>query len=348
MNRAILVCAILAFSTAALGAQQTGQSNPYEGVSTPPSNDTITTEAPAPPPKPRASHPIEPQATAPSAPAHYVAGLPTQSSSSSAPAQTAVMPAQSTDRPAPGQVAPDFITSDGTDGGIVEAPPTAAPRAAVQPSQPTVLAHLYASDPDGDIVHPRPLPPGELGSGTTIQVRLLDELASGINQKGDTFRSQVVQNVFQDGRILIPAGSEIDGRVVRVSSGVGLGSSGFIDLRPETVILPSGKRFRMYATVSGTSGSHTRVGAEGTVRPGSRVKRDSIDYGAGVGAGAATGAILGGPVGALTGSVVGAAIITAHLLTSHPQATLDANSTLTFTLTEPLDLVAVTSNSNGE
>jgi hypothetical protein len=346
MNRATLLCAILAFSAAALGAQQTGQSNPYEGVSTPPSNDSITTEAPAPPPKPRAAHPIASQAAQPAPPAHYVAGQPAVSAQAATPAQTQ-------DRPAPGQVAPDFITSDGTDGGIVEVPSSAPPaqpqtRTRPQPSQPTVLAHLYASDPDGDIVHPHPLPPGELGTGTVIEVRLLNELASGINQPGDTFRSQVVMNVLQDGEILIPAGSEIDGRVLRVSSGDGLGSSGYMDLRPETVILPNGKHYRMYAIVSGTSGSHTRVGAEGTVRPGSRVKRDAIGYGAGMGAGAATGAIVAGPVGALTGTVVGAALITAHLLTSHPQATLDANSALTFTLTEPLDLVAVNTNDKGE
>ncbi len=357
MTRAIFVCVLLAASSSFLGAQQTSQSNPYQGVSTPPSNDAILDEAPPQPklpakpiPKPHASHYATQQTTEP--PAHYVAGQPNA---------TVVATPAGADRPAPGQVAPDFITSDGTDGGIVEVPPS-APQTQAQPQVPpqaqlhtrsveqssenTVLARLYASDPDGDIVHPHPLPPGELGFGTIIRVRLLDELASGINQPGDKFRSQVIDNVLQDGRVLIPAGSEINGRLIRVSSGDGLGSSGYMDLRPETVTLPDGRRYRMYAMVSGTAGSHTRVGAEGTVRPGSQLKRDGINYGAGVGAGAATGAIIAGPVGALTGSVVGAALITAHLLTSHPQATLDRNSTLTFTLTEPLDLVAV--NQTGE
>jgi uncharacterized membrane protein len=73
------------------------------------------------------------------------------------------------------------------------------------------------------------------------------------------------------------------------------------------------------------------------------LKRDGIEYGGAVGAGAATGAatgaVLGGPVGALTGSLVGAGVVTAHLLVSHPQATLEAGTTLLFTLTEPLSLV---------
>jgi len=333
MQRAIFLCAIFSVSVTALGAQQTNPSNPYEGVSAPPPNNEIIDEAP-PQPKPPAAHPMIAPPAAP---------LPGSAQQATPPAATA-----GSETARPGQIPPDFITStnsNGTDAGIVEPAGTAEP--ASQPKvQPTVLSRLYASDPDGDIVHPQGLPPGELGNGTVIRVRLLDELASGINQTGDTFRSRVIQDVLQDGSVLIPSGSEIDGKVVRLSTGEGLGSSGSMDLRPEAVILPDGTHYRMYAIVSGTPGSHTRVGAEGTVTPGAQWKRDGIDYGAGVGAGAATGAILGGPVGALAGTVIGAAAVTVHLLVSHPQATLDQGSTLEFTLTEPLNLVPVTGKGN--
>jgi len=333
MQRAIYLCAIFAFSVAALGAQQTTQSSPYEGVSTPPPNNEIIDEA-APQPKPPAAHPMIAQ------PATPVLGSAQQATAPALSAEPATAPA--------GQIPPDFITSansNGTDAGIVEPAGTMAAGSTAK-AQPSVLARLYASDPDGDIVHPQGLPPGELGNGTVIRVRLLDDLASGINQAGDTFRSKVVQDVLQDGSVMIPSGSEIDGKVVRLSTGEGLGSTGSMDLRPEAVILPDGTRYRMYAIVSGTPGSHTRVGAEGTVTPGAQWKRDGIDYGAGVGAGAATGAILGGPVGALAGTVIGAAAVTVHLLVSHPQATLDQGSTLEFTLTEPLNLVQVTGKGN--
>jgi len=370
MTRAIFVAAILAASSAFLAAQQSSQANPYQGVSAPPPNSSIVDQAPPQPklpakpiPKPHASHYPKAQTAQPSA--HYVAGEPNA---------TVVATPAGQDHPAPGQVAPDFITSDGTDGGIVEVPsstPQAQPqthaeaqpetqaqtqvqaqaeaepratlhtRATQESSRAAELERLYATVPDGGIVHPKPLPPGTLGYGTVIRVRLLNELASGINEPGDTFHSQVVDNVYQDGKVLIPAGSEIDGRVTRVSTGDGLASSGYMDLRPETVTLPSGQRFRMYAMVSGTSGSNARVGAEGKIKPGGQWKRYGYEYGGGVGAGAATGAIVGGPVGAITGTLIGAAAITAHLLISHPQATLDRNSMLTFTLTEPLNLVAV-------
>jgi hypothetical protein len=138
--------------------------------------------------------------------------------------------------------------------------------------------------------------------------------------------------------VLIPAGAEIDGKVMNVSSGHP-GGHGTMRLSPDTVILPDGSRFRLYAQVTGTPGSGTRVGSEGAINPGSRLKRDGIEYGGAVGAGVTTGAILGGPAGALTGSLVGAGLVTAHLLISHPQATLDEGTTLVFTRTEPLSLV---------
>ena len=94
-----------------------------------------------------------------------------------------------------------------------------------------------------------------------------------------------------------------------------------------------------------TPGSKTHVGEEGVILPDSRLKRDGIEYGGAVGAGVVTGAIVGGPAGALTGGIIGAGVVTAHLLISHPQATLETGTTLLFTLTERLNLVA--SNPNG-
>jgi hypothetical protein len=138
--------------------------------------------------------------------------------------------------------------------------------------------------------------------------------------------------------VLIPAGAEIDGRVTQVSSGH-VGGHGTMHLNPEVVIMPDGTRYRLHAEITGTPGSHTRVGGEGAINPGSRLRRDGIEYGGGVGAGVVTGAIVGGPVGAVTGGLIGAGAITVHLMVSHPQATLEPGAPLLFTLTEPLNLV---------
>lgn len=319
MKRNILLYALLAGMAFSLAAQQPSQANPYEGTSNPPPDETITTPAPEPPPiaKPSPSHPMNAQPAAPALAA------------SPAPAQATAQLQPSPANPAANSYAPGM--ADGTDDGIVQVAPDT-------PSQPELNSRPPMSDPDSDIVHPAPLPPGELGSGAVIRVRLLDSLSTASSETGESFHTQVASDVIQNGQILIPAGSEIDGIVVGVSSGRA-GGHGSMHLRPETVILPNGSRYHLYAQLSGARGSEANVGDEGAVTPGSRLKKVGIEYGGAVGAGAVTGAIVAGPGGALAGTIIGAGVITAHLLISHPQAHLESGTYLLFTLNEPLNLV---------
>ena len=319
MNRPTLVFAMFVAAAATLAAQnQQQQPNPYEGTSTPPPDSTITDSqppAPTPPPKPSpAQYPQQP------APAQQAA-----------PQQPAQLPAAQPMPPASNSYAGAGNTQ-GTDAGIVQVAPAN--------NQPELNQRAAMDDPDGDIVHPAPPPPGTLGYGTTIRVRLLDRLSTGADHEGDAFHTRVLSDVYQGDQVLIPAGSEIDGVVGHVSTGH-TGGHGSMILHPETVILPGGQQFRMYAQLTDTPDSNTRVGSEGTVAPGSRMRRDSIEYGGATGAGVVTGAVVGGPAGALAGGLIAAGAVTVHLLVDHPQATLNEGSTLVFALTEPLNLVSV-------
>jgi hypothetical protein len=105
-----------------------------------------------------------------------------------------------------------------------------------------------------------------LGEGTTIRVELLDRLSTTSSERGEAFRCRVASDVLQGGQVLIPAGAEIDGRVAEVSSGHA-GGRGSMRLQPETVILANGSRYMLHADVTGTPGSRTRVGGEGTILP---------------------------------------------------------------------------------
>lgn len=328
MNRPLLACAFLALaSAAALCAQQSNpadQSGQYSGTASPPPDDTIEASEPQQPqplPKPRAGKPIDAQPGTPGQP-----GAPGQPA---APAQT---PADTVNQPA------STDPNSGTDAGIVQG----APRA----SQPLLSSRSSAADPDGDIVHPDPLPPGVLGEGSVIRVRLLDQLSTRDSVKGDTFRTRVASDVLEGGQVLIPAGAEIDGTVVDASSGAHLGSRGSMRLRPETVIMADGARYRLAAYVAGAPGAHAKLDREGTIGAEARIKRGTIEYGGAVGAGAITGAIVGGPAGALAGTIIGASAVTVHLLVSHPQATLEQGTVLLFTLTQPLNLVAQTNTAS--
>ena len=131
MNRPILVCALFHAATAVLGAQNASQSDPYQGTSNPPADDTIvtSTEEQA---KPPAGQPANAQPAPP-------------------------VPAQAQPEPQPTSVDPSLnYPNPGTDDGIVQA-------ARPAPQQQVLTARAYAPDPDGDIVHPRPLRRGEIG-----------------------------------------------------------------------------------------------------------------------------------------------------------------------------------------
>jgi hypothetical protein len=229
--------------------------------------------------------------------------------------------------------------------GPQQQPQPTSPGPVASYSSPTPMSApppepLYArpADPDGDIVHPLPARPGELLAGATIRVRLMDRISSSETEKGEPFRGQVVADVVQYGQVLIPAGASIEGRVSAVSAGH-FGGHGSFRLRPEAVILPDGSRFELHAVTMAAPGSKTRIGSEGTVNPGSRAKRDGVEYGAVVGTGVVAGAVLGGPVGALTGGLIGAGVVTTHLMVDHPQATLEPGAILLFSTTEPMNLL---------
>lgn len=315
MNHPVLFSALLVAGAATLAAQQ-GQ---YQGVSNPPPDDQIIDSAP---PQPAPAPIAKPPA------AQYAAPAPVQAQPM--PMQPAAVQPLTVQPAIPMQSSNDVT---GTDDGIVEVAP-----ADPQPgAQPRLNQRSAMNDADGDIVHPAALPPGELGQGTQIRARLLDRLSTAMNQQGDAFHARVASDVYQGNQVLIPTGSEIDGTIVQVSSGR-TGGHGSMMLRPETVILPDGSRYRLYAETTGAPGSRTRVGSEGAITPDSRLKKDGIEYGGAVGAGAITGAVVGGPVGALAGTLIGAGAVTVHLLVDHPQATLDEGTVLLFSLTEPLNL----------
>jgi hypothetical protein len=225
------------------------------------------------------------------------------------------------------------------------APQVPPPASAATAPPANLAAGQMSSDPDGDIVHPAPLGPGEIGEGTMIRVRLLNDLSSSFTEQGQPFRSRVASDVLAGGNVIIPAGAEISGRVTEASTGH-FGGRGTLMLKPETVTLPNGQNFHLHAVVSSAPGTHNRVDNEGMITADSRKLRAGIEYGGAVGAGAVTGAYIGGPVGALAGGLVGAGLVTTHLLVSHPQAHLDSGDVLMLTVTERVHMEPVINTGN--
>jgi len=188
-----------------------------------------------------------------------------------------------------------------------------------------------------------------LGSGCQRCDQLYSNALSALSSFGASSGIEVKKmkemDYFMKMGVFVTPALVVDGRVISVSTGHA-GGHGSMRLRPETVTLPDGSHFRLYAQLSGAPGSKDRIRNEGLVMPGSRLKKDGIEYGSVVSAGAVTGAILAGPGGALAGTIVGASVVSVHLLVNHPQATLEDGTVLLFTLSEPLNLVAATPSGN--
>ncbi len=331
---ASLLLAPAAFAHAQTTAQTGAGADRYSGVSNPPSNDTITADddTQAVPSKPSPGVPASQQTYAQS----YVPGAAPAPAPAASVAPTGTMPAQAPlARPAAKPIQnPDF--------GIVTS--TDDPPAPAADSQDTgYSAHLVSrpQDPSYGIVSVVPSSPNELAEGTDIHVRMLTPLSTATTQDGELFRAQISQDVYKDGRVVIPVGSELRGRVVRVSQGHRIGMHATLRLRPDDILLPDGTAYHLYAEAVGTSERGIRTDDEGGIQAAPHMAKDLTEYGAGAGGGAAVGAVLGGPVGAGAGAIVGAGMVTTHMLLQKPsQARLERGSGVVFSLTEPMSLIA--------
>lgn len=298
----IALASVLLLVPVGFGQQTTQQSN--QGVSNPPADDAIVTsqdeQAPAPAAKP-----------SPSVPA-----------------------AQAT----PALVAkPASSTAADPDEGIVTTLPSATASA---PAATATLETRPSYNPDTDIVGFVPSPNNELAEGTNIRARLLDSLSTKETNAGTAFKAQVATDVYKNGKVIIPAGSELRGRVVSVTQGHHFGASATLRLRPDVIILPDGTAYHLYGQVIESKAPNTRTDSEGGIQPSSHLKKNAIEYGVGAGTGALVGAKIAGVHGAVIGSLVGAGVITVHLLMQHPEmAEVPKGSVVTFSLTEPMDLM---------
>ena len=299
MSRLTLAAAAsLLLSTPFLIAQ--AKPSPYEGVSTPPANDSINTTE---------------QAPATQAPAAAPAATP-------APAAAPV--------PAP-------AAKTNPDAGIIETPLPAS-AGDYMPHRDALHPRNSADKGDDDIVTYVPGPANALPEGTVFKVRMLQDIDAGSTTANTPFRGTVAEDVMRNGKVVIPVGSEVRGRVVYAAAGNRLNGGSVIHLRPDEFVLPDGTRYHMHAQVIDTVGSDTRVKGEGNISANEHGKRSLAEVGAGAGGGAIIGAAVGGGVGAVVGTAVGAGVMTAHWLRTNWSANLPAQSTVVFSLTDPMFL----------
>jgi hypothetical protein len=175
-------------------------------------------------------------------------------------------------------------------------------------------------------------------AGTALMVRLDTTLATFSNKAGDQFRGSITQPIVINGQTVIPVGATIEGRVTKVSEPRRISGRPTIGMLPEAVILPTGERFYLDATLTDTSIPGADVNSEGQFKGSTHSRRDTIEQGGGTAGGMLIGGLAGGPVGILVGGAIGAGATTGHWLSKHRSATLPAGTRLTLELNRPLTM----------
>lgn len=176
-------------------------------------------------------------------------------------------------------------------------------------------------------------------AGTALMVKLETTLATFSNKVGDQFQGTLNQPVVVNGATMIPAGARIEGRVTKVSEPRRVSGRPTIGILPEAVVMPSGERYFLDATLTDTNlGQGTDVNNEGQFKGSGHDRRDQLEAGGGAAGGMLLGGLVGGPPGILIGGAIGAGATTTHWLTKHRSATLPAGTELTLELNRPLAL----------
>ena len=212
------------------------------------------------------------------------------------------------------------------------------------------------ADPDGRMVTYVPSAPGEIPDGTLLKVRLQEELSTLTTRPGTKFTAEVSDPVLRDGRVIVPVGAVMTGRVTWVREGKKLGGAAAIHLEPWTVTLPDGSEYVLRARVIDTSSwDNTKVDSEGTILRRESGKRTAGVMGLTAGGGMAVGAMIAGVPGALIGAGVGASVTAVVWLRQDRQAVLPKELGVVFSLTEPMSvtpanaaLAAVKARAGGE
>src|SRR5450432_629332 len=178
-------------------------------------------------------------------------------------------------------------------------------------------------------------------AGTKVPLTLTQGITSKTAREGDPVYAQTAFPVTQNNRIVIPAGSYVQGVVRRVVRPGRVKGRAELQMNFTSMIFPNGYTVLLPATVQGVPGSQNvdTKGTEGTIQGQSSKGKDAATIAKTTAAGAGIGAISGSGKGAGIGAAAGSAIgIATVLLTRGPEIQLNPGSSVEMVLERDLTL----------
>jgi hypothetical protein len=144
-----------------------------------------------------------------------------------------------------------------------------------------------------------------VNAGQIIRVRMNQTITSETARVGDQFTTTVVDPVYSSGVEIIPAGSEIVGRVTSVNRASRKSKAGTIGVHFVSLRLPTGIARAINGELTDVTANDVTADNEGEVSGRSATKRNVVFIGGGAATGALIGAIAGGGKGAGVGALIG-------------------------------------------
>jgi hypothetical protein len=206
------------------------------------------------------------------------------------------------------------------------APPPPAPE---PPPAPVTAAQQQPPSPP-PFVQPTPPPPPvtrtvTVPAGTVLRVQMVDSVDSAVNKAGDMFRASLATPITNGGDVVVPAGADVDVRLVDASSAGRMKGRSGVTLELSRLNY-QGRSYDLSST------DYTQQGA-------SEGKKTATKIGGGAAVGALIGGLIGGGKGAAIGAGTGAGVGTAASAAGKGQQVQIASETkLDFTLQQDVSI----------
>lgn len=180
-------------------------------------------------------------------------------------------------------------------------------------------------------------------AGTKVPVALKHAISTKSAREGDAVYAETTFPVVDNGRILIPAGTYVQGKISEVKRAGRVKGRAEVLMHFTTLIYPSGYTVVLPGSVENVPGAEktSMKGNEGTIRADSQKGEKIGTVASTAGTGAVVGGLSRGGKGALIGAGIGGGVGSViAMLTRNNEVKLDAGTTLEMVIQRevPLEL----------